>query len=64
MSQPNPLEDTVVKQQQEILEVKEQMKQLAMKLVVHEQEKAQLLSSVSALQATVAQMSLKLSSGP
>ncbi|KAG6370274.1 hypothetical protein JVT61DRAFT_12223 [Boletus reticuloceps] len=63
-SQPNPLQDTVAKQQQEISEVKEQMKKLATKLVVHEQEKAQLLSSVSALQATVAQMSLKLSSGP
>ncbi|KAF8130613.1 hypothetical protein EV363DRAFT_1296684 [Boletus edulis] len=47
-----------------ILEVKEVMKKLVMKLVIHEQEKVQLLSSVSILQATVAQMSLKLPSGP
>ncbi|KAG6378028.1 hypothetical protein JVT61DRAFT_13707 [Boletus reticuloceps] len=63
-SQPNPLQDIVVKQQQEILEVKEQMKKLAKKLVVQEQEKAQLLSSVSMLEATVAQLSLNLSSHP
>ncbi|KAG6378038.1 hypothetical protein JVT61DRAFT_13718 [Boletus reticuloceps] len=62
MSQHGSLQDLITKQQQEILEVKEQMKKLAKKLVVQEQEKAQLLSSVSTLQATVAQLTLSKSS--
>ncbi|KAG6372932.1 hypothetical protein JVT61DRAFT_6967 [Boletus reticuloceps] len=38
-SQHGSLQDLVTKQQQEILEIKEQMKKLAKKLVVQEQEK-------------------------